>query len=133
MQSAVFCRDEPPHSRADLDRRQEQAIVNMRASTITLAKIIYSTKTVDDMTLMSLGLLPRATYAPIPVPETPPQVEVLSVAGHTAEIRVHDLESERSGLPFGAKSANIYTFVGETAPPNARAYHLKVRPPAPRQ
>ena len=77
------------------------------------------------MTLMSLGLLPRATYAPIPVPGTPPQVEVLSVAGRTAKIRVHDLESERRGLPFGAKSANIYTFVGETAPPDARAYHFE--------
>ena len=92
----------------------------MRAGAITLAKIIYSTKTVDDTTLMSLGLLPRADrIAPIPVPGTPPQVEVLSVS-RTAPPRFACTISNPSvaGCRLARSRRTIYTFVGETAPPD---------------
>ncbi len=101
------------------------ALKAMRNSAIQLGRIIFATTTVTDAQLVALGLLPRPVYTPRHVPTIPPTIEVLSVSGRLVKVRVRDLDSERRGLPFGAKSANIYSFVGDDAPTDPRVYHFE--------
>ena len=125
LQSAYTAAVNPPTRGPVSIEAKNLAIKNMRASAILLSKIIYATATVTDTQLVGLGLLPRSGRAPIPVPAIPPTVEVISVMGRVVKIRVHDLETERRGLPFGASGANIYSFVGADAPTDPRAYHFE--------
>jgi hypothetical protein len=101
------------------------ALRNMRANAILLAKIVYATATVTDTQLVALGLLPRSLRTPITVPTVPPTIEVISVMGRLVKVRIHDTETERRGLPFGATGANIYSFVGPDAPTDPREYHFE--------
>lgn len=101
------------------------ALRAMRASAMNLARIIYSTSTVTDQQLVDLGLLPRPSRTPRPVPSTPPVVEVTSVMNRLVGVRIHAADTERRGLPFGAKGANVYSFVGPTAPTDPLAYHFE--------
>lgn len=101
------------------------ALHNMRVSAINLARIIYSTPTVDNAQLMSLGLLPRTSPTPRTLPGTPPILEVTSVSSRLVNVRIHGDEPDRRGLPFGANGVNIYSFVGPAAPTNPREYHYE--------
>jgi hypothetical protein len=125
LQSAYTAATNPSTRTPVTIQASRQAIINMRASAVLLAKIVYATASVTDAQLVALGLLPRASRTPIPVPSTPPTVEVLSVSGRLVNIRVHDLDSERRGIPFGARGANIYSFVGPEAPTDPRQYHYE--------
>jgi hypothetical protein len=104
---------------------KNQAVKNMRASAILLAKIIYATPTVTDAQLVGLGLLPRATRAPIPAPTTAPVVEVGVVSGRLVNLRLHASDSERRGMEHGAKGANVYSYVGPTPPTDPRDYFFE--------
>lgn len=101
------------------------ALQNMRNSAIQLGRIIYATATVNDSQLVALGLLPRVSPSPRPMPTTPPTVEVIVVMGRTVKIRVRDLTSGRRGLPVGTIGVNVYSFVGAEAPTDPRAYHFE--------
>jgi len=93
------------------------ALKNMRTSAINLAKIIYSTATVDDSQLVELGLLPRSSRTPIPAPATAPVIDIVSAVGNTVRIRLHEAgESTKRGKPDGVDGAALYSFVGATPP-----------------
>ena len=104
----------------------------MRANAVQLARIVYATATVTDTQLVAPGLLPRSRPRR-GRPSTPPTVEVIAVMGRLVKIRLHDIDSERRGLPFGATSANIYSFVGPKTPTDPRPYHFEARRHAPRR
>ena len=104
---------------------RNQAVKNMRASAILLAKIIYATPTVSDAQLVGLGLLPRATRTPIPAPTTAPVVEVGVVSGRVVNLRLHPADAERRGIEAGARGANVYSYVGPTPPTDPRDYHFE--------
>ena len=97
----------------------------LKDNAMFLAGIIRGTPTVTNPQLESLGLLPRTIPTPRPVPSTSPMVEVIAVVGRLVKIRVHDATSERRGLPFGARGANIYSFVGTSSPTDPRSYHFE--------
>lgn len=101
------------------------SIRSMRAMAINLAKIIYATATVTDAQLIDLGLRPRASRTPIPPPADAPVLEVGVVSGRLVNVRVHAAGSERRGKPAGAVGANVYSYVGETAPADPRAWHFE--------
>jgi hypothetical protein len=101
------------------------AVRNMRVNAVLLAKIAYATATVTDVQLVALGLLPRVSRVPRPVPPVPPAVEVVAVLGRVGKVRVHDQATGRRGLPFGAKGANVYSYVGASAPTDPREYHFE--------
>jgi hypothetical protein len=104
---------------------KDLAIRNMRAGAVLYGSIAYATSTVSDAQLVALGLLPRAAPAPRPMPTTPPTVEVVSVVGRTAKLRLRDAGSSRRGLPYGTKGANLFSYVGPAAPTDERAYHFE--------
>jgi hypothetical protein len=102
------------------------ALINMRRNAILLARIIYSTLTVTNAQLVSLGLLPRTIPTPRPVPGTPPVIEVASVSGRLVNVRLHGAPPDSGrGKPFGAIGANIFSFVGDEPPSDPRQYHFE--------
>jgi hypothetical protein len=104
---------------------KNSAIRAMRASAILLSKIIYATPTVTDAQLVGLGLVPRSTRQPIPVPATAPVLETVSVVGRLVTVRLHAADSERRGKPRGAVGANVYSYVGQAPPADPRDYHFE--------
>lgn len=125
LQTAYTTAMEPSTRTKGTIAGKNAALRAMRASAINLAKIIYSTLTVTDQQLIDLGLLPRPTRTPVGPPNVAPVVEVGTVVGRLVDIRVHAQGTERRGFPFGAKGANVYSFVGPTAPDDPRAYHFE--------
>jgi len=102
---------------------KDLAIKNMRANAVMLAKICYGTPTVTDPMLESLGLLPRASRTPRRVPSEPPVVEYVSCVNRLVTIKLHGAAPDsRRGKPFGAQSANIFTFVGAEPPSDPQAF-----------
>jgi len=95
------------------------------AASVNVARTITAVQTVSNAQLLSLQLNERVVPTPRPVPATPPVIEVVSVAGRKAMVRVHDGSSESRRKPFGAIGANIYSFVGDEAPTDPRAYHYE--------
>jgi hypothetical protein len=104
---------------------KNSAIRAMRTSAVLLSRIVYATATVTDAQLVGLGLSPRATRQPIPVPATPPVVETVSVVGRLVTVRLHGADTERRGKPFGAVAANVYSYVGAAPPADPRDYHFE--------
>jgi hypothetical protein len=102
------------------------AIRNMRTMAIGLAKLMYSAVgTVTDAQLVSLGLLPRTSPTPIPPELLAPILEVLSVTGRTANVRVHQSTGDARRKPIGSAGAQIFTHVGPTAPADPTEYHYE--------
>ena len=97
----------------------------LKTASINLARIAASTGTVTNAMLLELGANPRPAPAPRAVPPTPPTINVLAVAGRLASLRVYDAASGRRGLPFGAHSASLYSYVGPTPPTDPREYHFE--------
>ena len=98
---------------------------NLRAATVNVSRIATATQSVTNAMLLQLGFHERLIPAPRPVPQGPPIVDVVSVFGRLANIRVHSGETEGRGFPFGATSCNIFSFVGPSAPADPRAYHFE--------
>ena len=97
----------------------------LRAASVNLARMCAATSTVTNAMLLALRMNERVIPTPRPVWPVPPTIDVLSVLGRLANIRVHDASSESRGLPFGAVSANIYSFVGPTPPSDPREYFFE--------
>ena len=104
---------------------RKHAVAAMRENAKLLARIIYATSTVTDGQLAGLGLLPRSTPSPRPIPTTAPVVEVISVSGRIVKFRVHSATSESRGKPAGAIGANIYSYVGPAFPSDPSAFDFQ--------
>lgn len=92
-----------------------------KASLKTLAgsygRMIQANVAVTDAQKISLGLTVRATPTPIPAPSDAPGLEVKSVTGWTVKIKLSDTASSaKRGKPPGVSGANVFSFVGATAP-----------------
>lgn len=126
LQAAMVAVSEPSTRTPVAIRAKDQAIKNMRAYAILLAKIIYAVPTVTDTQLVSLGLLPRPTRTPVGQPTVAPALDVRGVEGRLVTFRVHDAQSptRRGKLP-GTTGANVFSFVGPEAPSDPRAYHYE--------
>ncbi len=101
------------------------AIKNMRDSAIALNMLIRQNPAVTDAQLISLGLLPRTTPAPIPPEMTPPVVEVVSVNGRLVTILVRQAGVDGKARPNGSAGAQIFTFAGTSAPTNPDEYKFQ--------
>lgn len=95
----------------------------LRIASVNMARTITAVQTVSNAQLLSLRLNERIIPQPRPVPQTPPVIEVISVAGRTVRCRIHDGQTESRAKPIGAVGANIYSFVGPVSPTDAREYH----------
>ena len=53
---------------------------------------------------------------PVPIPTTPPQIDLLAAIGHTFKLRLHNGESTRRSKPTGVQGATVFSYVGEVPP-----------------
>ena len=126
LQSAYAAAVEPVTRTSVAVARKNQALSEMRAGAILLARIISATPTVSDAQLVSLGLLPRRTRTRIPAPATAPMIDVGVVTGRLVNLRLHSADfRRRRGIEPGAKGANLYSFVGDAEPTDPRDYHFE--------
>lgn len=102
---------------------KREVIANVRQ----IGRLVQGTASVTPAMKQELGLNPRDTIpAPIPVPDSSPDIDIISVIGRVVKIRVHDASSgAKRGKPVGVYSASIYSFVGPTAPSDPSAYEFK--------
>lgn len=65
-----------------------------------------------------LGLrIPDVSPTPIPPPEQPPLLSIMSTSGRTMTIRLRDKENpDRRGKPVGVAGATVLYYVGENTP-----------------
>lgn len=125
LQSAYATAIEPTTRSPVAIQAKNLAIRNMRNSAKLLAKIAYATSTVTDAQLVALGLLPRTSPSPRPIPTEAPILEVVSVSGRLVTIRIHDAASESRRKAPGAVGANIFSYVGAAAPADPGAYRYE--------
>jgi hypothetical protein len=98
----------------------------LRAASLNLAKIITATPTVTNAQLLSLGLNMRSTPTPAPIPASAPNLEVVSVSGFTAKIRLHDSTSGRKrGKPPLVSGAAVFSFSGPTPPTEMAGWNFE--------
>lgn len=84
--------------------RQLYAFVSANASVSQANKIL-------------LGIHQHIMPGPLPPPGVRPGVDVISVAGRTVSLSIHDsASSTKRGKPFPATAAWVYSYVGETYP-----------------
>jgi hypothetical protein len=126
LQSAYSAAVNPPTRTPVTVEALRVALRAMRVSAINLAKIIYSTTTVNDSQLVGLGLLPRSARTPIPAPATKPVIDILTTVGNTVTIRLHaEGDPSSRGKPAGVDGAAIYSFVGAVPPTEETAWKFE--------
>lgn len=82
-----------------------------------LAMIITNHPGVTDQQRHDFGLTVRDTErTPVPVPDTSPMIDVVSVEGQRINLRLHNDESTSRAKPTGVKGATLFTYVGDTTP-----------------
>lgn len=60
--------------------------------------------------------VPDTQPTPAPVPDSSPDIDIISTFGHTIKLRVHESGSPKSGKPEGVKGASLFYFVGDEPP-----------------
>lgn len=98
----------------------------LRSATVRLSRIISASTSVTNAMLIEVGLNPRVTPQPRPVPQLAPAVDIILVTGRLLKGRVHSAEVEaRRAKPFGATGANIFSYVGPIPAVDPREYHFE--------
>ena len=106
---------------------KNQAKANLIRNIRLLAGIIQKFPGTTNPMRMDLGLPVRGTSpTPIPAPSGAPLVEVKSVSGRTARLRLIDgANPTRRGMPPGTAGASVYSFVGASAPSEVSAWKFE--------
>lgn len=82
-----------------------------------LAAIVQKSPGTTNTMRADLGLTVKSGPSPRPVPPSAPDIDVLSVAGNTVRVRMHDpANPTRRGKPFGVDGISVFTAVGAAAP-----------------
>jgi hypothetical protein len=90
------------------------------------ASLVEGTPTVTDAEKIQLGLTVRSAPIPIPTPKDAPGLDVVSTAGWTAKIRLHDAAAGgKRGKPSGVSGASVFSFVGATAPADIGSWQFE--------
>jgi hypothetical protein len=102
-----------------------EAMKNMRAVAVPLAKVIVGNPAVDNAQLIALGLLPRAGRTPTAAIDAAPKLTILSTIGRQITVRVRDASGKRRGRVENAWGCVLYTFVGETPPTGVQGWRCE--------
>ena len=96
---------------------------NLKANARLLANLVNGTASVTNAQKLQLGLTVKAKPTPIPPPSAAPALDVMSVAGWTVKVKLHDTASgKKRGKPPGVSGASVFSFVGPAAPTNISAW-----------
>lgn len=117
---------EPSTRTAGTIAAKNTARANLKAISSSLGKIVDATQSVTNQQRRDLGLNVRSAPSPIPPPSSAPGLDVLSVSGVTATIRLHDSTSgSKRGKPPGTIGASVFSFVGAAAPGDISAWKFE--------
>lgn len=90
-----------------------------------LAKVIEGQPTVTDEQKIDLGLNVRKAQSPIPVPDSAPDIDIVSVSGRRVKIRLHNADNTKRGKPAGVAGASVFSFIGEVPPSDTAAWKFE--------
>ena len=84
-----------------------------------LVDICQASPVMDNDKRIALGITVRDnTPTPVPVPDTSPSIDILSVVGWSVKLRLHSGDLTSRAKPDGVKGATVFSYVGDTAPTN---------------
>jgi hypothetical protein len=99
---------------------------NLKKNAGLLAKIVQGTATVTSAQKVTLGLNVRRKPTPVPAPAFAPGLDIVSVRGFSAVIRLHDTQViGRRAKPAGVSGASVFIHVGPTAPTDVAGWTFK--------
>lgn len=101
---------------------KNEARKNMVELARQLADYIIGNMDVTNAQLAELGLDPRTSRTPAPVPETAPDIDILSVVGRVIKIRIHDASVGKRGKPKYVKGATVFVHYGPTPPEDVSSW-----------
>ena len=105
---------------------KDQAKANLVANIRLLGGIVQRFPATTNAMRLDLGLPVRVQRAPIPAPSSAPMVDVKSVAGRIASLRLIDAANPtRRGLPPGTIGASVFSFVGASAPADLASWKFE--------
>jgi hypothetical protein len=105
---------------------KNQAKANLIANIRLLGGIVQRFPATTNAMRLDLGLPVRVVPAPIPAPSAAPLIDVKSVAGRTASLRLIDAATPtRRGMPPGVIAASVFSFVGATAPADLSSWKFE--------
>lgn len=82
-----------------------------------LARIINAFPATTNQQRLDLGLNPRDNEpTPIPAPEDPPTLSVVSVFGRRVKVKLQGLDTSRRGKPNFVDGATVMSYVGHEPP-----------------
>jgi hypothetical protein len=87
---------------------------------------VQSSLTVPNARKIELGVRVRSAPSPRPAPATAPGLDVVSTAGNTVRLRLHDTANPtRRARPAGVDGAAVFSFVGAGAPTAEVDWHFE--------
>ena len=99
------------------------AKANLKLAANQTASLVYGTPSVTMSQKVTLGIPPRATPTPIPVPSAAPALNVVAMSGYTLKIKLSDSSSRPvRGKPPGVSGASVFSFTGATPPSDIAAW-----------
>ena len=105
---------------------KDQARHDLKVNARLLAKVVEGQASVTNEMKVNLGLNVRAMPVPIPPPTLAPGLDIVSVTGRSAKIRLHDAASTtKRGRPPGVAGASVFSFVGSSAPTDLTAWKFE--------
>ena len=125
--SALLTAATTPATRTSVSIQAKTAAAKLlKAASVNVARIITATPTVSNAQLLSLRLNMRATPTPAPVPADAPNLDVVSVSGFVAKLRLHDSTSgSRRGKPALVSGASVFSFIGATPPTEMSGWNFE--------
>ena len=106
-----------PTTRTSIARQQKEiAREAMLAQARYLVQTITNDPRTTDAQRDALGIPRRAAPRPSPTLNVPPTIEFVSITGRNVAGRLRGTDATRRAWPDGVRGANVYTFVGPTAP-----------------
>jgi hypothetical protein len=104
------------------DTAKDALVANLRM----LVKIIQNAPTTTNAMRIDLAIPERESEpTPVPPPAQAPLLEVASVYGRNIRIKLNDASGEKRGRPEGCKGAQVYSFVGPTAPAGTDGWKME--------
>jgi hypothetical protein len=97
--------------------RKNAARRSLKINAGLLSRLVQGTSTVSDAQKRTLALNVRAMPTRVPAPAFAPGLEIVSVRGFTAKLRLHDPQTiGKRAKPAGVSGASVFSHVGPAAP-----------------
>jgi hypothetical protein len=102
-----------------------------KASLLELAReyygLIQNALNITDGEKELVGVKVKAQPAPIPAPDSAPEVTAKKVYGHNITLSILDASHQRNGRPLGVSEAILFSFVGPTPPVANDAWQFEAK------